>query len=102
MHNDIYTINELQEFIQETSFNRHCTMDITAPQIFELIINISIPNVISILPSITCIGVLGMEKDLVFSANTVDLTLIPTNNPSKRCLSCQSIVKLMYRPRPTF
>ncbi len=69
MHNDIYTINELQEFIQETSFNRHCTMDIAAPQIFELIINISIPNVISILPSITCIGVLGMENDFVFSAN---------------------------------
>ncbi len=61
-------------------------MDITAPQIFELIINISIPKVISILPNISCIGVLGMEKDFVVSANTVDLTLLPNNNPSKQCI----------------
>ncbi len=58
-------------------------MDNTTPQTFELIIDISIPNISSILPSITCVGVLGMDDDFVFSANTVNLAILLTEKTSK-------------------
>ncbi len=58
-------------------------MDNTAPQVFGLIIDISVPNISSILPSITCVGVLGMDDDFVFSANTVNLAILLTEKTSK-------------------
>ncbi len=86
--NDIYNINGIQTFIQTNTTNRHCTMDNTAPQVFELIIDISVPNISSILPSITCVGVLGMDDDFIFSANTVNLP----EKPSKHCIMSVNIL----------
>ena len=45
-----------------TVYNRNCTIDRTAPQIYELIINVLIQNTVSTLPNITFIGVLQMRK----------------------------------------
>ena len=81
--NNIYNINGIQNFIQTNTTNRRCTMDNTTPQIFELIIDISIPNISSILPSITCVGVLGRDDNFVFSANTVNLAILLTEKTSK-------------------
>ena len=83
---NVNTIDQ-DERLQHNDYNRNCIIDRTAPQIYELVINVSIQNTVSILPNITCIGVLRMGKtrmDHVFSANTINIaSIIMPTDPSK-------------------